>query len=96
MQNLTENVPNGVNSCVITEKGESLPSLPIPQSASKQMYVVEWALQSPNRHTQTNGELLLKEQITQKVCNYEHEARSSNEVAPIQTISKEGGFRCST
>ena len=34
----------------------------------------------------------MKEQITQKVCNYEHEALSSNEVAPIQAFSKEDGF----
>lgn len=31
----------------------------------------------------------------QKVCNYEHEARSSNEVAPIEACSKEEGFPCS-
>lgn len=74
---------------------DSLIKPPIPQSTSKQMSVVEWALQPPNRHSQTNGELLLKEQITQKVSSYEHEVRSSNEVTPIRTICKEGGFRCS-
>lgn len=90
-------VPEGATPGLITEKGESLPGwpllrgadsltkLPISQSTSKQMSVVEWALQLPNRLTQATGELQLKEQITQKVCNYEHEAWSSNE----------DGFPCS-
>lgn len=51
MQNLTENVPKGANSGLIKEKGESLPSLPISQSASKQMSVVEWALVSKYAYT---------------------------------------------
>lgn len=101
---INQKVPKEATSGLITEKGESLPGwpllrgadsltkLPIPESTTKQMSVVEWALQLPNRHMQTTGELQLKEQITQKVCNYEHEALSSNEVEPIQAFSREAGF----
>lgn len=104
---LNQKVPKRATSGLITEKGESVPGwpllrgadsptkLPTPQSTSKQTSVVEWALQLPNRLTQATGELHLKGQIMQKVCNYEHEARSSNEVAPIEACSKEEGFPCS-
>lgn len=104
---LNQKVPKGVTSGLITEKGESvsgwsllrgadsLTKLPTTQSTSKQTSVVEWALQLPTRLTQATGELHLKGQIMQKVCNYEHEARSSNEAAPIQAFFKEDGFPCS-
>ena len=60
---LNQNVPKMVTSRLITEKGELLPGwllLPrvdsmtkplIPQSTSKQFFVVEWALQLLNMLT---------------------------------------------